>query len=105
MYMMSLFVTPTPYPQVMIVHQQLAALSGKPKKKKKATGSLIMNNVDVTDPLYSPSIAAPPPPKKKQKKKTVKDPVIVPTKKPASAATTKVAKPAPQPKKTTPSSK
>lgn len=94
----------TLYPQIMIVHRELAALSGKPKKKKKATAALTMNNVDMMDPLYTPSLVAPPPPKKKQKKKSVKDPVVVPTKKPTSAIT-KVAKPVPQPKKTAPSSK
>lgn len=88
----------------MIVHRELAALSGKPKKKKKAIGALTTNNVDMTDPLYTPSLVAPPPPKKKQKKKSVKDPVVVPTKKPTSAIT-KVAKPVPQPKKTAPSTK
>lgn len=93
-------------PQVMIVHQQLAALTGKPKKKKKAIAALAMgiSKLDETDPLFSPNLS-PAPAKKKQKKKTVKEPVVVPAKKPPTSTASKVLKQTPQPKKTAAPSK
>lgn len=90
----------------MIVHQQLAALTGKPKKKKKAIAALAMgiSKLDETDPLFSPNMS-PAPAKKKQKKKIVKEPVVVPAKKPPTSTASKVLKQTPQPKKTAAPSK
>lgn len=90
----------------MIVHQQLAALTGKPKKKRKAIAALAMsmNKLDENDPLFSPNLS-PAPPKKKPKKKTVKEPVVVPAKKPPTSTISKVVKQTPQPKKTAATSK
>ena len=54
----------------MIVHQQLAALTGKPSKKKKTVKEV----VDPGDPIFAPST----PPAVVKKKKSSKEPKKVP---------------------------
>lgn len=79
--------------QVMIVHQQLAALTGKPgsKKKKKHVTKDDGIDVEVDDPLFVPSPVT----------SLSKKPSKKPTKKPPPTKP----KTAPAPKKATPPSK
>lgn len=51
----------------MIVHQQLAALTGKPSKKKKKVRGVDEVEVEVDDPIFTPNTAS-----KKKKKVTKK---------------------------------
>ena len=74
----------------MIVHQQLAALTGKPSKKKKKAKELDVTKIEVDDPLFTPNATTPL--TKKKKTKTSKE-----------AKKAMKVKPAPQPKKAIPS--